>query len=234
MFRRLYDPGIYAQLPPVVVQAGHKDAFPPLISRLGKDKTEFMVRELAKFPSDARVLEVWAGSGLGSALIAQRLGNPHVLVCHDPHYCHYGNNWQYAETENYFAACNYYGVKDRRTPLWLGMGMDGFHIPQSSNTFDVAFAFYSPRTSWDRHEDMRLKVGTEYEITPEEQRHHFEDVVYEVHRVLRSKGRFYATSPLTWVGAFGYFASKEVVRGNASPVKFANCKDPLVYVVAEK
>lgn len=236
MFQRMYDPN-YVQLPPVTVEAAHREDFPARLSRLGKGKTEFVVRGLASaLRSGDRVLDMFAGSGLGSVLIAQRIENPHNLICTDIHYAFIhptSVDWKYASRENYLALSNYYSMTGRRIPVWMPQPTN-MRLPLPDANFHAVFIISPPRTTCDRHDDMRYLTGTEHKLTSDGQKHLFEDAVYEAHRLLLPKHHLYATARTSWLSSFCFFKGVRISHGPSQELQFAQCKDPLVYVVAEK
>lgn len=230
MYRQLYFVGD-KYLPPAVVEASNPNKFPLQLTRLGKSKMEFFIRQIVQLEPRERVLELFGGTGLGTVLLAQRLVEPQYLVSIDIHYSFMlGQDWRYLAKDNYEALATYYGVK-KPSPCFLGQ--DARELPHPANMFDVVVAADSPRTAWNRLNDARKTAGLEWKLEPSEQRDLFVAAAHEAHRVLLKGGRFYATAPQSWAAKLP-FSKIKFRQGPAQRLQFAPCEDRVVYISAEK
>lgn len=220
-------------LPPVVVFAKEERDLPHQITRLGKDKTQFLIRQMIAIRRTDLVLELFSGSGLSAAIIAQQLANPRQLTCIDIHY-NAGERWFYDFTSNYMALAQYFKITHHSTPSFLGMDATDTGLPV--NYFDIVVAADSPRTAANRFGDQKKTSGEEWGLDPTQQYATFLWASREAHRVLKKGGIFAATAPTSWVDGLQevvIFNGMRIVKGPGK-YRFRDCDDPVVYLRATK
>lgn len=188
---------------------------PPGLTRLGAAKVDFLIRGVAQLPRDVRVLELFGGTGLSTALVARRLRHPERLVSLDLRYT--GRPWHYCARENYAAAAREYRAPVDRVPLFVTG--DAARLPLADAAFDVVLAPDAPRTRFDAS-------GLESGLTPEEQRQLFVRALGEALRVLRPGGVVALTAPRAWLD--GVPGVREVPAPSPR-LAFKAAEDPVVY-----
>jgi len=232
---------------PVVVEALSEEDAPESITRLSAAKSRFLVESIAQVKAGSQVLELFAGSNLGTVKIAERT-NPKNITCVDLHYqidSEKGILWKYNPEENFRRAAEIEGLKKPGQPTFISSDASELSFPE--NNFDFVIAPDSPRSGESRFEEDSVS-GSESELDYEGQKILFLKSAEEAYRVLKNKGVFVATAPLSWakeLRSLGRF--KEVTIFSHEPLEGVtkiemgghfrfNTKnnDPVVYLRAVK
>jgi len=192
------------------------DGTPPVtLTRLGAAKVEFLARGVAQLKANWRVLELFGGTGLSTAVIAAQLSKPERLVSIDLHYG--AGDWRYCVEANYRDAASEQRLKQVELPKFICA--DAAQLPLADATFDAVLAPDSPRTRFDAS-------GIEAGLNDVEQRTLFERATRESLRVLKPGGVWAATAPRSWLGNF---PEVKIIEPSSSRLKFKPADDPVVY-----
>jgi SAM-dependent methyltransferase len=180
-----------------------------LKSRLGPAKVEFLIRNVAQLTKPTRVLEVFGGSSLSTAVLA-RYVRPDRIVSVD---IAYGTTaWADDPRANYEALGPFSG------PCPTFVRADATKLPFADGSFDYAFAPDSPRTRFE-------STGEEWGLGVGEQKALFLAAAQECLRVLTTGGLLAATAPRSWCDELG---AREIPC-NSRRLSFRACDDPVVY-----
>lgn len=207
---------------PATVLISKLNNFPLQLSRLCKRKMEYFIRCWARPHKGQRILELFGGTCLGTALIAQRLATPLDLTSIDIRFSRAGT-WRYAFNENYQHMAQYYHLKSPEiTPTFLGMNAKKLSF--TSPLFHMVIAADSPRGATNEYL-LPLSDALQREL--------FVKAAHESFRVLKLNGVFVATCRQSWVEDLKIFPKVETSFGPPK-VRFPQCDDPVVYVRAIK
>ncbi len=202
---------------PVWVE-GH--APPEALTRLGAAKVEYLVRGVAQLRGNARVLELFGGTGLSTVIIAGQLTRADRLVSVDLHYAL--GAWHYCVRENYEQAARGYRVPLDTWPQFVCA--DATCLPLSDESFDYVIAADSPRTRFDAS-------GIEAGLDEREQRALFHSAMAEALRVLRPGGTLAATAPRSWCALL---SGAQLIAAPNARLRFKDAADPVEYVRLRK
>jgi hypothetical protein len=236
------------KVPSVIIEtlSGHKP--PEAVSRLSAAKCRFLVESIAQVRKGSKVLELFGGSNLSTVKIAERT-DPKNITSIDLHYDVDPDDniyWKYVPEENFRRAAELEGLKVKNLPKFVPA--DASELPFTENEFEFVVAPDSPRSGTDRLED-NASSGEESELSYEKQRDLFLSAVEESYRVLKQKGVFTATAPLSWaktlkeksrfsvVQIFSHEPLDESVTQIEMGGNFrfnTKNKDPIVYIRAVK
>jgi SAM-dependent methyltransferase len=176
------------------------------LSRLSPRKVAFLAAGVAQLRRDAMTLEIFAGSGVSTAVLrgfTRRL----VSLDIDPRYA--------AGAERFVCA-------------------DARRLPFADGSFDFVIAPDPPRTAWNRFLSGPADAGAETDLNPAEQQQLFRDMCAEAGRVLRAGGVLATTAPRTWLAGLPLdeirassarlqFRSQDVI----DPVVYARFRKPV-------
>ena len=173
-----------------------------LKSRLGPAKVEFLIKGVAQLQKNAKVLEIFGGSGLSTAVLAR-----------------------YVRPERLFSLDISYGVEawainSGANPEALARFIrgDATCLPFEDDVFDYVFAPDSPRTRFEG-------TGEEWGLGVGEQKTLFLSAAKEALRVLKLGGLLAATAPRSWCEDLG----ARIIASPSRRLGFRDCADPVVY-----
>lgn len=154
---------------PVTVCANDETHLPKTFKRLGYSKMQFLITEISLVNLKHHVLEMFAGSGLGTSILLER--TKHVTSL-DLHY-DVGKLWWFDYKNN---------IQSERMPEFVAA--DARQTPFENEMFDVVLTPDSPRDAKN---------------PSEEQKQIFVAAMNEAHRVLKHDGIFAATTFRDWL-----------------------------------
>jgi len=164
---------------PTVVEG---DFLPSRLTRIGRDKFRQLMN-YANIQKGQTILEMFAGSNMGTAILAKRLVYPDRLTALDLHYgFETGVTWRYVWEENYLRQAREEGVKSKRQPNFLAA--DARDVPLKDRTFDCILIPDSPRNPQNQAWQKDL----------------FVIAALEARRLLKEGGTFGASCYESWAG----------------------------------
>lgn len=178
------------RVPPVLVEGVSADVLPETVTRMSAAKLRFLIESVGVVGPHSFVLELFAGSGLGTAKLCERV-KPARITALDLHYRldpERGVLWRYVPEANFFSACRSEGKTFAGFPTFVGA--DAHDLPFTERSFDFVIAPDSPRSKGSAGVESALSRGAQREL--------FLGAASEALRVLKYGGTFAATAPLSW------------------------------------
>jgi len=115
---------------------------PTSLARLSCRKLRYLISSVAQINRGDVVLELFAGSGLGTAVIAERNKHPEKITAVDLHYSLW-HGWKYLCEKNFATAVAQMGFKAKGLPTFVGS--DATDLPFNTESFDVVLIPDAPR-----------------------------------------------------------------------------------------
>jgi ubiquinone/menaquinone biosynthesis C-methylase UbiE len=174
--------GAKAVLPTIV----EGDQLPLTLNRISRDRFRHLMN-YANIQKGQTVLEMFAGSNMGTAILAKRLIYADRLTALDLHYgFETGVTWRYVWEENYPRQAKEEGVRSKKQPHFIAA--DARDVPLKDRTFDCILAPDSPRISTIQTWQKDLFVVA----------------ALEARRLLKEGGTFAATCYPSWAEVLKY------------------------------
>ncbi len=219
------------------------DVLPTQLTRLGREKVDYLIGLSSGPLNKEKVLELFGGTGLSTALIAAK--RPQVLKTVDLHYGpQTGVDWWYDAEKNFYSLVGGLRMSKFTQPEFIAG--DAKSLPFKKDEFTLVFAPDAPRTASSRlssNEGQSMTSGKESEWTPAQQEELFLMASREADRVLKYGGKYIGTAPVNWArkltsqkwAKIQFFGSKDIgddvidIQSPKLRFKYDNMSDPVVY-----